>query len=84
MSKAAPAPQSAKEISTARLAPIAAWAKADANRGAINALTERVAQLSGGDVTRHMISRWLNGQVQPTHGYGILLETAYEQLISEA
>lgn len=74
-----------KTLSKARLAPIAAWASR--NHGSIVRLCDKMLELGNeaDGVNRHMVGRWLkDGEdaVQPTYGYGLLLEQAYEALVA--
>jgi hypothetical protein len=75
--------QSTKERAQNDFSPIRAWAKG--NAGAINRLTERVREKSGGKVNRHMIGRWLaeTDPVEPGYGYGVYLIEAYRELSEE-
>tara|TARA_R110000796_G_C14571530_1_gene435796 strand:- start:34751 stop:35032 length:282 start_codon:yes stop_codon:yes gene_type:complete len=75
-----------KQLASARLKPIAAWAQR--NHGSIVKLCNRMLSLGNeaDGVNRHMVGRWLkegDDAVQPTYGYGLLLEQAYESLVAE-
>ncbi len=76
-------PQSPEDLVAARFEPIKRWAHA--TPGSIGKLAEVITAMSGKSVTRQMVGRWLNATnpIQPSHGYGLYLERAYEQLISE-
>lgn len=75
-----------KKLAEDRLAPIAAWARS--NHGAISQLYNQMkvlAEKAGyqpDNVNRHMVGRWLKEEaaVQPSYGYGLLLEAAYAKL----
>ena len=76
-----------KKLADDRLAPIAAWARS--NHGAISQLfttMQEIATEAGHEpdgVNRHMVGRWLKlgpKSVQPSYGYGLLLEAACAKL----
>lgn len=79
----APAVTSSQQLTIDELAPVRAWAQA--NPGAIGRLAEKVGEITGEPVNRHMVGRWLKetDPVQPRFGYGIALVRAYESLANE-
>jgi hypothetical protein len=65
-----------------RLAPIRLWAHNE--RGAMKKLTEKLQALSGEPITRQTICRWMHRdqekRQQPSYGWGLHLEAAYQDL----
>jgi len=65
-----------------RLAPIRLWAHSE--RGAIKAVHEKLQAISGENITRQAVCRWLHRdpakRQQPSYGWGLHLETAYKIL----
>lgn len=74
--------QEAQKVSDERLAPMRAWAAS--NRGSILQITEWLQERTGTTLSRQTVGRWLNTdpdkRQEPKHGFGLLLEQAYEAL----
>lgn len=83
MKTTTPTTVTSKDLAEQKLAPIRLWAHSE--RGAINRLTEKLKELSGEDITRQTVSRWLAKdpakRQQPSYGWGLHLEAAYTALV---
>lgn len=67
------------------LAPVRAWVHA--NPGSVTKIAERLTELTGSEVHRQTVGRWLHRDAKSRHeprlGMGLLLVEVYEELATE-
>ena len=76
-------PTPPRERADGALVPLRLWVRSQ--HGGIKQLTEKLRELSGENVTRQAVSRWMSEDAekrqQPSYGWGLLLEDAYKALV---